>query len=169
MYNIGLTNRKLIIDKMKIDLSVPKRQYGSIKAKMNKCPECGKELIVQLCVILLRVECATDAGDFFTNSNGARFCAVCPVVVFDDELLNKAALISMKNPTKLVYGNMGIVDIESIPVEKRGFEIGSEENPTPLVPFLPELVKPRVAILSPSQNGPCICGSGKKYKRCCGK
>jgi len=166
---MGLTNRKLIIDIMKIDLSVPKRQYGSIKAKLNKCPECGKELIEQQCIVLLHVECATDAGDFFTNSNGARFCTICPVVVFDDELLNKAALTSMKNPTKLVYGNMGIVDIESIPVEKRGFEIGSEENPTPLVSFLPELVKPRVAILSPSQNGPCICGSGKKYKRCCGK
>lgn len=22
---------------------------------------------------------------------------------------------------------------------------------------------------SPSQNGPCPCGSGKKYKRCCGR
>ncbi|MBQ2264327.1 MAG: SEC-C domain-containing protein [Oscillospiraceae bacterium] len=21
----------------------------------------------------------------------------------------------------------------------------------------------------PSKNGPCPCGSGKKYKRCCGK
>ena len=26
-----------------------------------------------------------------------------------------------------------------------------------------------VIMMQPSKNAPCICGSGKQYKRCCGK
>jgi hypothetical protein len=35
--------------------------------------------------------------------------------------------------------------------------------------FLKGSVSPRAKLLKPSRNQPCICGSGKKYKRCCGR
>jgi hypothetical protein len=35
--------------------------------------------------------------------------------------------------------------------------------------FLKGSVSPRAKLLKPSRNQPCICGSGKKYKHCCGR
>jgi len=34
---------------------------------------------------------------------------------------------------------------------------------------VPKQATPRLPASAPRRNGPCPCGSGKKYKRCCGK
>jgi uncharacterized protein YchJ len=36
-------------------------------------------------------------------------------------------------------------------------------------PQLPAPVEPIHADKTPGRNDPCPCGSGKKYKKCCGK
>lgn len=36
-------------------------------------------------------------------------------------------------------------------------------------PELPDPVEPVKAEDKPSRNDPCPCGSGKKYKKCCGQ
>ncbi len=36
-------------------------------------------------------------------------------------------------------------------------------------PSLPEPVEPIHVEKQPKRNDPCPCGSGKKYKHCCGK
>lgn len=41
--------------------------------------------------------------------------------------------------------------------------------PTEDEPKLPEPVQPIHADKAPGRNDPCPCGSGKKYKKCCGK
>jgi len=107
---------------------------------------------------------------FLTSLCGAHFCDTCPVVVFDCLQIEEAVKIFMKMEDGLKYAVMGIVDLATIPKEKRHLEIGTEENPMPLVEFLPPLdVKPKGFATKPSLNDPCPCGSGKKYKRCCGK
>ena len=64
----------------------------------------------------------------------------------------------------------GIIDLDSIPDDKKHLEIGCDENPVPLVQFLPDLNKQTViAEKKPGRNDPCLCGSGKKFKKCCGK
>ena len=40
---------------------------------------------------------------------------------------------------------------------------GEDEDP------LPSPVEPIQAKEKPNRNAPCPCGSGKKYKQCCGK
>ena len=40
---------------------------------------------------------------------------------------------------------------------------GEDEEP------LPPPVEPIEADVKPKRNDPCPCGSGKKYKHCCGK
>ena len=40
---------------------------------------------------------------------------------------------------------------------------GDDEGP------LPPPVEPIKAEVKPERNDPCTCGSGKKYKKCCGK
>ena len=44
-----------------------------------------------------------------------------------------------------------------------------ERLPTEEEPDLPPPVKPVQADKTPGRNDPCPCGSGKKYKKCCGK
>ena len=45
----------------------------------------------------------------------------------------------------------------------KGSRPGEDEEP------LPPPVKPIHAAESVGRNDPCPCGSGKKYKKCCGK
>ncbi|MCK5277181.1 MAG: SEC-C domain-containing protein [Cyclobacteriaceae bacterium] len=105
-----------------------------------------------------------------TNLTGSHFCKTCPVVVFDSDLVEQAAIVGIREDKKLRYAIEGIVDLEAIPENKRHLEIGIDENPVPLVHFLPELnTKTIIAENKPGRNDPCTCGSGKKYKKCCGK
>jgi len=65
---------------------------------------------------------------------------------------------------------VGIVNLDAIPKDKKHIEIGCDENPTPLVRFLPDLNSKTVtAGKKPQRNDHCLCGSGEKYKNCCGK
>jgi hypothetical protein len=52
--------------------------------------------------------------------------------------------------------------------EKRERDHASQ-LPTEDEPKLPEPVDPIRAEKPPRRNDPCPCGSGKKYKQCCGK
>jgi len=45
----------------------------------------------------------------------------------------------------------------------------AKQLPTDDEPALPEPVEPILAEEHPQRNDPCPCGSGKKYKNCCGK
>ena len=42
-------------------------------------------------------------------------------------------------------------------------------NPQPAIELKPEPKKPAVDYGKIDRNDPCPCGSGKKYKKCCGK
>lgn len=154
----------------KIDLSVPKRRYYSDECNLTVCPECGSSLTEESCTILLCVKSDTDEGEFMTNLTGSHFCNNCPVVVFDSDKVAQAAKLGIRGDKNLRYIIAGIIDLDSIPKEKRHLEIGIDENPVPLVNFLPDLnTKTIIADKKPGRNEPCPCGSGKKYKKCCGK
>jgi len=154
----------------KIDLSVPRRRYYSDECNFTTCPECGSSLIEEYSTILLCVKSDSDEGEFMTSLSGSHFCEKCPVVVFDIEKVEQAAKIGIKSDENLKYLIAGIVDLDSIPKEKRHLEIGIDENPVPLVHFLPDLnTKTFIADKKIGRNEPCTCGSGKKYKKCCGK
>ena len=45
----------------------------------------------------------------------------------------------------------------------------AKQLPTDDEPRLPEPVDPIRGAERPRRNDPCPCGSGKKYKQCCGK
>lgn len=153
-----------------IDLSVPRRRYYSDECNLTICPECDADLIEESSAILLHVKSNTDERDFMTSLSGSHFCKKCPVVVFDTDKLDQAATIGIKTSENVKYFVVGMVDLDSVPEEKKRLELGSDENPMPLVRFLPDLNN-QTAIKNkkPGRNEPCLCGSGKKYKKCCGK
>ena len=91
-------------------------------------------------------------------------------MVFDRDVVEKAVRIGLRGNKNPRYFIAGIVDLEAIPASKKHLEIGTDENPVPLVQFLPDLTdKTSDVVKKPARNGNCTCGSGKKYKRCCGK
>jgi hypothetical protein len=156
--------------KQKIDLSIRRRRYYSDEFETGICLECNSELIEEGCTIILAVKSDTDEGEFMTNLTGSHFCPNCPVVVFDNEKVEQAASLGIKGDKNLKYLIAGIVDLNSIPNEKRHLEIGIDENPVPLVHFLPDLNTSSVMKEKKvGRNEPCPCGSGKKYKKCCGR
>ena len=156
--------------KQKIDLSIRRRRYYSDEIETKICPECNSKLIEEGCTIILVVKSDTDEGEFMTNLTGSHFCPNCPVVVFDNEKIEQAASLGIRGDKNLKYLIAGIVDLNSIPKEKRHLEIGIDENPVPLVYFLPDLHTSTVMKEKKvGRNEPCPCGSGKKYKKCCGK
>lgn len=153
-----------------IDLSKSRRKYICDSQHVHICPECGAETKEENCTVLLAVQADTDQGEFMTNVPHGYFCETCPVVVFDEAKIDFAAKAGMLLPSYNMCVVCGIVDLDSIPQEKSHLELGTDENPMPLVPFLPDLGrKTVVAIKEPGRNDPCSCGSGKKYKKCCGK
>ena len=153
----------------KIDLSKRRRRYFSEDCGLTSCPECGLPLIKKNCPVILAVKSDTDTGEFISNLNGSRFCRTCPVVVFDSDKIEQAARLGIRGDSNLRFLIAGIVDYESIPQEKSHLEMGTDENPIPLVHFLPDLRKiTDVNERKTGRNDPCPCGSGKKYKKCCG-
>ncbi|MCO6479687.1 MAG: SEC-C domain-containing protein [Phaeodactylibacter sp.] len=148
-----------------IGITEPKRKYFSHEFSLEYCPECKGTLTEKACTILLAVRSARDKAEFLTNLSGSRFCERCPVVVFDSSKVEYAAIAGLKEETNFKYTVLGIVDLDAVPEEKRNLELGTDENPLPLIDFLPPL--PSVTGHY-SLNDPCPCGSGKKYKRCCG-
>ncbi len=152
-----------------IDLSVPRRSYYGDDCGLSVCPECGAPLIDEGCTILLWAKSEGDEGEFITSLSGSHFCTNCPAVVFDNNIVEQGALAGMKDHRNLRYAIRGIVDMEAIPKEKREMQIGIDENPIPLVKFLPDLKKKPTSKSDkkPGRNDPCPCGSGKKYKKCC--
>ena len=153
-----------------IDLSKQRRSYYRDEWDLKNCPECGDGLINKNCTIFLCTKSDTVAVDFMTNLSGSHFCKRCPVVVFDIDKIELAVKTGLQGGTNLQYIVAGIVDLDAIPDDKKHLEIGCDENPVPLVHFLPDLAnQPVVTDKKPQRNAPCDCGSGKKYKKCCGK
>ena len=156
--------------KHKFDLSIPRRRYYSEDCGLDFCPECGQKLIEDNCTVIIAAKSDTDEGEFMSNLTGSHFCNSCPLVVFDSDKIEQAAKYGIRGDSNLRYLIAGIVNFNAIPQDKRHLEIGIEGNPVPLVHFLPDLNKTTLVNEKKiGRNEPCPCGSGKKYKKCCGK
>lgn len=153
----------------KFDLSIPRRKYYSEDFGLIFCPECGSALIEDRCTVSIWIKSDLDEGEFMSNLTGSHFCDTCPVVVFDSEKIEQAVSLGIREGTNLRYVIKGIINFNAVPKEKREIELGTESNPVPLVNFLPNLIKKTVASEKKTgRNDPCLCGSGYKYKKCCG-
>ena len=154
-----------------IDLSKPRRRYYGDKYNLTICPECGSNLIEEHCTILLCVKSDSDEGEFMTNLSGSYFCKICPVVVFDTDKVEQAARFGIKGDRNLRYITGGIIDLDSIPDDKKHLEIGCDDRILCHWFILCQDLNNQTVIAEkkPGRNDPCSCGSGKKYKKCCGK
>jgi hypothetical protein len=153
--------------KNKFDLSIPRRHYYSKDYGLANCPECGLPLVENNCTVMLSAKSDIDEGGFMTNMTGSHFCDLCPVVVLDSQQLEKALELNLKG-INAYYSVPGIVNMDAIPKEKNNHTLGTDENPIPLVEFLPNMSERFKSHKKVGRNEPCPCGSGKKHKKCCG-
>lgn len=137
----------------------------------ERCPLCGavlEETRESFLVQDRRGEKALISGD-------ARFCSGCDVVVLDADGLRELARLGVPDSKHLEV--MGFVDLDAVPDDKSDAPLGEDDNPVPVVPFehfewvgrAGPTIRHAVRRRWPSLNAKCPCGSGKKYKRCCGR
>jgi hypothetical protein len=163
--------KQKIIKTEKMDLSIERRRYFGNEPNIKYCPECGLELVRDGCTILICTSTENGDNESLTNISGSYFCSKCPVVVFSELDLNHSAKMCAGFYTKrLKYIVAGIVNFNAIPKDKKDDQLGTIDNPLPLVKFLPDKASPRIiAEKKTGRNDLCNCGSGLKYKKCCGK
>lgn len=82
-----------------------------------------------------------------------------------------AALYQNLNNSTPKHANCGYTPDEMFAMSDRGKKLAERIAPKNQMSLFDEpLVKPKPTIVrTPSCNGPCPCGSGRKYKNCCGK
>lgn len=167
------------------------RMYWSYSVKNRKiCPECGAVLKKKYQAYLIALKIGEEPDPYITGNNGGYFCSNCPVVVLDYDTFSEAVTVAVElhhpdaHAFKFAVG--GIVDYDAIPEDKRDEEVGTDDNPLPLIPFQNQSKESAVAAAPDTEtagtgfqkssrskkigrNDPCPCGSGKKYKKCCGR
>ena len=82
-----------------------------------------------------------------------------------------AALYKDLNNTTHKHANCGHTPNEMFAMSDRGKKLAERIAPVDQMSLLDEPEeKPKLTLVGgPSRNGPCPCGSGRKYKNCCGK
>lgn len=148
-----------------LDINIKRRLYYGSDCGLENCPECNQTLIEEKVSFLLYAKAKNDEAEFVTNVGGTVFCEKCPVVVFDEKELIKAAKAGLRDPNVISFGVKGLINLEAVPKNKRNLELGTDHNPIPIVPFLEDLKKAQSPKIN--RNDTCICGSGLKYKKCC--
>ena len=82
-----------------------------------------------------------------------------------------AALYKDLNNTTHKHANCGHTPNEMFAMSDRGKKLAEKIAPVDQMSLFDEpKEKPKLTLVGgPSRNGPCPCGSGRKYKNCCGK
>lgn len=82
-----------------------------------------------------------------------------------------AALYKDLNNTTHKHANCGHTPNEMFAMSDRGKKLAERIAPANQMSLFDEpKEKPKLTLVGgPSRNGPCPCGSGRKYKNCCGK
>jgi len=82
-----------------------------------------------------------------------------------------AALYKDLNNTTHKHANCGHTPNEMFAMSDRGKKLAEKIAPVDQMSLFDEPEeKPKLTLVGgPSRNGPCPCGSGRKYKNCCGK
>ena len=154
--------------------------YWSDRVENSKiCPKCGSVLKSEHQTYLVIVTIGKESDQYATGNDGGYFCTNCPVVVLDKDTFDDAVNIAVGTFNQKVsafnFAVLGMADYDAIPKDKMDEEFGTEDNPLPIITFKDRSKKNPTKNTNSAtsrkigRNDPCPCGSGKKYKKCCGR
>jgi len=88
---------------------------------------------------------------FVCGSDAVYFCVDCDTVTIESETIENLIRTSL-NRRKFDYTVEGVLDLTSIPPDKRNMELGTDENPVPLVPFRNKLPRRKARLMKSSRR-----------------
>ena len=143
----------------------------------RSCPRCNANLKREYHSYMVAIDEEGEREAVMMGHSEGLFCPKCPTMVLDPQVVEEMISDHVEYQTSktdkhiesLKYAIVGIVDLDAVPEEKRDIPFG-DDNPVPLIGL--ERVSNRNRSQRQfeskvSRNDPCLCGSGKKYKKCC--
>jgi len=169
----------------KVDVSVPRKMYWSDELKDDGyCPVCNSKLKRQYARYMVMVKTEVKYVSYLGGNRKGLFCPKCPVVVLDFGVFAKSASGMIGDCCSYWFGVSGIIAKGTVPPDKSHLSIVAGGNTFQLVEFIPDknraglsrsrfgarrrLKREHRVKSGIGRNEPCLCGSGKKYKNCCG-
>ncbi len=126
------------------DVHLPRTCVYSERQRRS-CPKCGARLVQRYASYLVATRNRGVAADnFVLGSDFGWFCPGCPTVVVESPRMR--ALLSQGMPAWDVaeeFALLGLVDFDAIPADRRHAELGTDDNPVPLVRFRVDRPPPR--------------------------
>jgi hypothetical protein len=126
----------------KFAASIPRKMYWSDKVpNMNRCPRCQAELENEYHIYVFAARSKRDFETFIHGTDHGAFCPQCPILVLDNDGFRQT-MQQIANTTdwikshKLSIAVLGIVDMDAVPEEKHKQQLGTDDNPIPLVRFI---------------------------------
>ena len=124
--------------KKRYDASIPRRMYWSDDVNnRERCPECGSKLEKEYHTYMIIIKVKNGQESFITGNNGGNFCPGCPVMVLDNEIFSKIVIAANTTSSSLKFIVCGIIDTDAVPPDKSHLPLGYDNNPIPLVEFIP--------------------------------
>jgi hypothetical protein len=121
-----------------IDITIPREcVYQQFEKHPDPCPRCGSPLQSLHATYLVATRRGKKSTDSFLISNDRGwFCPRCPTVVINPEEVSEYLVHSLPHwDAGSEFALLGIVDLDSVPEEKRNVPLGDDDNPVPLVEF----------------------------------
>jgi hypothetical protein len=116
--------------------SIPRNMFWSSDVGgISRCPECKGSLENEHHTYVFATREGEEIDTFIVGSKCGYFCQHCPIVVLDYDSAAEVLSFAYGSPGTFEFLAMGIVDLEAIPNNRQHMELGTDENPVPLVEF----------------------------------
>jgi hypothetical protein len=146
---------------MKSDVgSDARKMFWSTEAGgTERCPQCKGELESEHRAYVVVIRLSGILDQFILGTDCGYFCVDCPTVVLEKERFAQVIEFGIGVSQEIEFVVMGTVDMAAIPADKRDAELGTDDNPIPLVEFM------NLDQQCPSSIGESSKQPGRKPKR----
>lgn len=121
-----------------VDITVPRECiYKSFGDHPGSCPRCSGPLQQSHKTYMVATRRGRKKADsFIIGSDLGWFCSHCPTVIIDPENISEFLQHSLPHwDVGNEFSLLGIVNLDAVPEEKRAAQLGTDDNPYPLVEF----------------------------------
>ncbi len=116
--------------------SIPRNMFWSTDVGgISHCPECEGRLESEHHTYVFATREGEEIDTFIVGSEIGYFCEQCPLVVVDYDSAAEVVSFGRGSAGAFEFVAMGIVDLDAIPEDKKDDELGTDDNPVPLVEF----------------------------------